>query len=215
MRSLALLALLGAAACGGDDDAPPVMGPCVPDVAFYGELLDWGSIAGAFEGISGAAFSAGGESATSAPNGRVELCLPPGERHEVAVAAPEPYLDGTYVADADLFADGITSFSVHGATPEQLTAQYTDFGLAFDASKAQLLVEIKGTAGTPTLTGAAAASVRYLDAAKVWQTSGPGTYALFLNVEPGTGTVALAGSDGGGSVPLAAGGWTMTTLVAP
>ena len=212
MRSLLALLLL-CAACSGDD-GPPIEGECKPDLSVFGEYLDFDSLTAGFTGIGGANWSRGEEGSTSAPNGRVELCLAPEARTVVSVLAPAPYLSGVFVADRDVFADGTVMFTQYGATPAQLSTLYASFdGLSYDASRAQLLVEVKGAAATPTLTGATAATARYFTADKTWSATGPGSYALFVNVAPGTGTVAIG--DESIEVPLAAGAWAMTTVKAP
>jgi hypothetical protein len=209
MRSLLALLLL-CAACGGDD-GPPIEGECKPDLTVFGEFADLESLAGSFAGIGGAHWSVGEEGATSAPNGRIELCLAPEARNVVSVVAPAPYLSGVYVADRDVFADGTVMFSQYGASAAQLGALYQTFGgLTYDATRAQLLVEVKGAPATPTLTGATAATTRYFTADRTWSATGPGSYVLFVNVAPGTGTIAVA--DESIEVPLTAGAWAMTTV---
>ena len=210
MRSLVCLLLL-CAACS-DDDGPSIDGPCKPDLSVYGEYLDFDSLTAGFAGIGGANWSRGEEGATSAPNGRVELCLAPEARTEIRVLAPQPYLSGVFVADRDVFADGTVMFSQYGATEAQLTTLYASFGgLTFDAGLGHMLVEVHGAAATPTLTGATAAATRYFTADKTWSATGPGSYALFANVSLGTATIALG--DGSIDVPLEPGRWSMTTVV--
>jgi hypothetical protein len=208
--------LLPLAACGSGDDEPAPVGPCSPQVSFYGELFDLDAIGGDFAGVGGAVLTVDGgdPTTTTPPNGRVELCVDRG-RTRVAVDAPGDYLDGSYVAEASLFADAST-FLQYAATSAQLTTLYATFGggLVPDPTRAQLLVEVRGRAATVALAGAQAAAVRHFSGA-AWNSDGPGAYALFINVAPGTGTVSAPGADGGGAVPLTAGGWTMTTIDMP
>jgi hypothetical protein len=221
MRPLAMLFLAVAiTACGGDDDgggpdaATPPVGPCSPEVSYFGELLDIAVIGGGFQGVAGAVFTVDGtdETATSAPNGRVELCVAVGTRPTVTVDAPDDYLDGTYSADAALFVDG-SAFVAHATTTAQLAALYTGIAaeLAPDPTRGHLLVEVRGGTATVGLTGVAGPAGYHL-AGGTWTPTGPGSFALFPNLAPGTVTVSAPGTAGGGSVPITAGGWSMTTL---
>jgi hypothetical protein len=221
MRSLALLLLAAPlAACGGDDegdDGTPPVGPCTPDVSYFGELFDLAAIGGGFQGIAGAVFTVDGsdETATTAPNGRIELCVAPGSRPVVTVDAPGDYLDGRYTADADLYADN-SAFLAYAATSAQLTTLYATFGgdLAPDPTRGQLLVEVRGGSAAVSAAGVDVAAVRHF-AGGDWTDNDAGTYALFVNVEPGTAVVSTPGAAGGGPVPITAGGWSMTTVDLP
>jgi hypothetical protein len=219
MRLLASLLLAASlAACGGDDDpgddgTPPV-GPCTPEVSYFGELLDLGALGGGFQGVAGAVFTVDGtdETGTTAPNGRIELCVEPGTRPTVTVDAPGDYLDGTYSADADLFVDG-SSFVAHAATSAQLTALYATFAgdVAPMPGRGHLLVEVRGGTATVAVTGATGFHLT----GGTWSDAGPGSFALFPNLAPGTATVSAPGTEGGGAVPITADGWSMTTLDVP
>jgi hypothetical protein len=221
MRSLAMLLLAAAVtACGGDDDgggpdaAPPPVGPCSPEVSYFGELLDIAVIGGGFQAVADATFSVDGtdETGTTAPNGRIELCVAAGTRPTITVDAPDGYLDGTYSADADLFVDG-SSFVAHATTPGQLATLFTTIAaeLAPAPGRGHLLVEVRGGTATVAVSGATG----YHLAGATWSGAGPGNYALFPNLAPGTATVSAPGTDGGGPVRITADGWSMTTLDVP
>src|SRR6185369_17722652 len=104
MKRVAIVVVL--AACGDDGgmatvDAPP--DPCMPDMQFTGELVDWDSTATTFKGIFGAKFaleSDPSKSTMTAPNGRFILCVPAADG--LATVTPmtgSDYVGGTVKID--------------------------------------------------------------------------------------------------------------------
>jgi len=241
MRSLALAlgSLVVLAGCGGDSPAVPDAtvdgassdatvdaGRCGADLFLTGEFLDFDWTPANAVGVAGAVWTVTGDpsrTSTTAPNGRVELCVPRGGRVRIDVDSPaapqppqtEPYLDGIYVADPSIFT-GDRIFSVRGATVPQLQALFDGKGdPTIDPDAAHLLVEVQGgSADDVMLTGATSEPRRlYIPDGATSQ------YMLFVNIDSGaagtTGTVTLTGAMGAGEVPLRGRTWTMTTIVAP
>jgi hypothetical protein len=171
-----LVAALGAAAlvttaCGGDDeivgdgDVAPI-DAAIPDGSFDAENLCPGAVT--FE-----AFAAGLESGTaefdvavtevgnptntetSAPNGRVVICLP--DADSSLSAEKTDYLtrvDAVPAAVAAQFSPSTIAYPLYVITQAAAETLYTDLGSTFDAGDGQVVVSVlEMPAGTP-LTGA-------------------------------------------------------------
>jgi len=229
-----LVAYGGLAACGDDGGAPPdgPGGPdatdsgdarCGADLLLTGELVDFDWSEANPIGVNGAVWTVVGDEArtdTTAPNGRVEICIARTGRSQITVDVPDdpPYMDGYYIADPAVFSAGRT-FSVRDASPARLQQMFEDaLGegvLPLDPTAGQLLVEVQGTAAAVALTGVASQRTLASADGAAWSEGASGRYVVFANVTPGTGTVAMDGAVGGGPVPLETNRWTMTTLAAP
>lgn len=191
-------------------------GSCGSMLRFTGAYEDWDSSATAFCGIFGAKFTVqgGGATATTAPNGRFDLCIPDAAQVLVDITPPtvesqctNPHatysLPGIAVADRAVIAAG-------GAWRAQafVTTRQT-----VDPSKAQLFVHVNGTPREVTITAAHGATQ-----ARTGDTWSPGTTGqdvFFPDVDPTGGTTMLsAGSAiGSGPVPLVAGKMTSVSLI--
>jgi hypothetical protein len=219
-RSAAFLVILFACS---DDAAPRDAitvdidnGSCGSMVRFTGEYLDWDS-GGTFCGIFGAAFQvqAGGEPATTAPNGRFDLCIPdapvvllditPPTAESPCSMPPAMYaLPGIAVANkAVISAGGLWSGRAFVMTRQPV-----------DPTKAQVLVHVNGTPRAVSLTAAhGPAQARMND---TWSPGETGQEVFFPDVDPAGGatTLAAGGAIGTGSIPLVAGKMTNVSIIA-
>lgn len=212
MKRLLLGALL-LAACGDDGmatvDAPP--DPCMPEMQFTGEYVDWDSTEASFKGIFGAHFTLEGDATKTtmtAPNGRFILCVPAEDGLvDVETMAGSDYVGGTVVVNKMVVQSG-AMLSYRSFT----TTRAADFG--FDAGKAQVYVHVHG--GSRTVTTAAAPGVKKAFDGTTWADGNSGT-DIYLGNIAGTSTtlnVSGGGATGAGTIPLAAGEFTYVTIVA-
>lgn len=128
---------------GVDAGAPDAGGPCPGGMAFTGGYEDWDSTPGMFDGVEFATVAQAdepGNSAMTAPNGRVDtLCLPSARTGVDFVQAD--YLDLRYTATPDTTR---LPFAVRGLTParaDDLFAQ--ELGLARDIQTASVTVSVR------------------------------------------------------------------------
>ncbi len=226
------IAVLSVAACGDDsggtnpDSALPVPDaatpdsnafdapidafvPCFGQALFTGEYVDWDSTPMSFLGIPDAtATEVGnpGNTATTAPNGRVILCLTPNADADVTFTQAS-YLPMTFSAHADIIPLGM-GYSTKGLTPARATSLAAELSVA-SFTGTQVLVELKEFAAeTPTsgvtvdLAGNTYEKAFALNDSGQWiesTTSGAAGYVLFTNVvDDGDGSAALTVTPGGG-----------------
>lgn len=204
------------------DAAPPDTAPadatvdaggalCPDQLLFTGEYVDWNSTPESFLGIPDAEISLAGSadiSARTAPNGRVILCVPPGQ-DTVTFSFTQPmYLPLRYTTTDALLQLG--PFSLRGLTEERIAALYeTELEVTRDAERALVLVAIQDFQGqdiVPVLGASASLGVDN-DGAFVANASGQysagdtltnGLFVLFANVDATAGntTVTVLGPDG-------------------
>lgn len=219
------------AACGDDGgmatvDAPP--DPCMPEMQFTGELVDWDSTDAAFCGVPNAAFEVpGGAMDTTAPNGRFDLCVPR-DSATVTLDVTPPIAasgcasqPGTYTlpaiavaTKAVVLAGGFWSGRVF--TSERQTTFFQQVGVAFDASKAQVVVHVEGTPRGVAI--AATHGTAFAFSGTAWAAGETGKDVFFPNVDvPPNGTTSVSvvgGAIGAGVIPVKAGTLTMVTVLA-
>jgi len=227
MRAWLLSSLVIVTACSGPSGPPDIFdghladaGRCGAAPSVSGEFVDWDSSDASFHGVAFATFAIDGDSDplhtdTSAPNGRIEMCIPSGARALIKITpgASDKHLGGHLIADPAVFSSG-RLFSLRGITAARAATFFTEHGLTYDAGKGQLFVNEIGTASTVTLTGATAEATLASADGVTWAPGASGTYVLFANVTGASGTVGGA-TLGGGSVTLVAGEMTYTSVATP
>ncbi|MBP6840048.1 MAG: hypothetical protein KA190_22315 [Kofleriaceae bacterium] len=214
--ALAALALtVGPFAAGCSDDAPAEVdaaaatadaavdatsvdaGRCGADVFFTGETIDWGSSTAMFRGVFDARWTLRGQpsvTATTAPNGRIELCVPAADG-VLDLDAPAQYLDGLAVLDLDLINSTTPAFfSARSFMSPGVAANFylDEVGGPFDVAKGHVLAyaAVDVAAGL-ALDHPHAAEIGTLDGT-TWAT-GAGRWTLFPNVDIGDGNAVLTG----------------------
>ena len=194
-------------------DAPPDGGRCGADFFLTGEQQDWDSTQTNFDGVDGAAWTVRGQpsrTATTAPNGRIELCIPAAPSL-VDIDHPE-YVDGLFVVEPAVFqSPGQFFFLVKGIRTTRSTTFYTELGLTFDDSRGHLLVQKQGTAVPLTLAAGGTAFAVDDQNDTSWTAGNSGGLVLFANVPVGATTLAGA-TVGPASIPIEAGKLTITTV---
>lgn len=210
---VALAAVLVAVALAGcSDDAPsdPVdaavdvaidtpsidAAGCGADLLFTGEYVEWNSTTADFHGIFDARFTLvdDGRSAATAPNGRVILCIPPTGALRIT-ATEAGHTPAVFQVDAAVFTPAGSSFTARGLATISRNADYGALmtGLTFDASRAHVMVEKRGTAQPFALTGA---TQRFAYDGAAWTDADQGELVLFPNVPVGSGTATLSSTGG-------------------
>lgn len=204
------------AACG-DDGHSVDAGP----TPVTGELVDMESTdTGFFCGILGATVTVHGDSTqmqTTNPNGRIETLTIHEARAQLDITPPVAMSQcsqppGIYTTPAVMIVDAQVAASGAVISARMFTmADAANFG--FDASKAQVLVHVDGTARPVSITATHAATQAF-DGTQ-WAAGDTGENVFFPNVDPATGTtlVTMSGGLGAGSIPLTAGSFTFLTVV--
>jgi hypothetical protein len=235
---ISVTTLLGGAACSDDDsggevdaatDAPVDVaidvpdGPCGAGYQMTGEYIDWESpTAMGFDGVEDTVFTmttAPSTSATTAPNGRVIICLPRTPTQLTVVhtpgAGPKLYVDAVFLADPAVLSPTGGIFSARGLKIANANTSYDAIssGMTFDAGAAHVFVHKRGTATALTL-GGATSYVSDGDNDTTWTAGATGTFTLFPNVPVGiTGMATLGGTfTGPSSIPLQAGKFTIVPI---
>ena len=201
------------------DARPPDAGDagvCPGLLFFTGAYEDWDSTDASFHGIAFATWQVEGstssnETDTSAPNGRVLLCIPAAARSSIKVTpmSGDAHLPGHFIADPAVFSDG-SIFDVRGITAARAATQ---FG-SYDAGKGDLEVEQLGTPAVLTFSGGTVGSIFTSPDGMTW-TAGAAAqkYVMFANIDI-NGTPHISGAmTGNGDVPMLAGEITLTTVV--
>jgi hypothetical protein len=213
-------------ACGGGggapQDAPPDIdnGNCGSQLRFTGEYVNWDNDT-SFCGVFGARFQAqqGGGSASTAPNGRFDLCVPDQAVSLVDIVQPTSVPDcipdktrtyplpGLAVANkAVILAGGFWS----GRT-------FLDNQVTFNPAKAQVYVHVDGTARAVSLDGSHSHGQIQAVMDKTWAPGNIGHEVFIPDVDPAGGSATLSvdgGAIGTGSIPLVAGKMTTLSVVA-
>jgi hypothetical protein len=184
-------------------------GPCGAGYQMTGEYIDWDSTASTFDGVESSTWTLTtppGTSATTAPNGRIIICLP---RSTVTLSVTQtatPYIEARFVADPAVLAVPGGIFSARGLKMADATTEYNAImvGMTFDTAAAHVLVYKRGTPTAVTL-GAQASFVSDGTDDLTWTAGATGTFVLFPNVPVGNGTGTLGGTfTGPTSIPLVA-----------
>ncbi len=179
--AIAVVMLLAFAACGDDDDdsgtpidaatpdaaaaidagTPDAGGLCGAEFLFTGDYVDWDSIEADFDGVEFAEFVEVGNDANTAmtaPNGRIIMCIASGEDFDVLATQGEylPMRFGVSVA-----AEGIALFQARGARPARMDTFYTDdLGLTRNTALTTVVVNAPADA-TVAIDAANEGSVTY------------------------------------------------------
>lgn len=218
----------GLSADGGIDGMP---GPCPGQLAYQAEVLDWVTGQGIFEATATEVGNEG-NTATSAPNGRVQLCLPLG-MSDVRIEA-DGYLPRThrvYDEPWQLRADANIPAPALLITPEDANELYLNLTTAaFDPNASHALVDVRYYASGEPVVGATV-GLGTEDPSLAYARGEDGSFApgnvvsgggvvLFANV-PNEGEVGIGLSieggyvgqcDAAGTMPLIAGEFTYTLI---
>ncbi|MGN6107807.1 MAG: hypothetical protein ACTHU0_22055, partial [Kofleriaceae bacterium] len=168
----------------------------------------------------------GGAMDTTAPNGRFDLCVPdapvtlvdvtPAAGNSQCTTPPAPYqIQGIAVANRAVIRAG-GFFSARVFTTVRGPELFAAAGLAFDATKAHVLVHVNGNPRAVSL--AANHDAAQAVAGTAWAAGNVGHDVFFPNVDPAGGSTMLdvtGGAIGTGSIPLAAGKITFVSVIAP
>lgn len=185
---------------------------CLPDLLIEGELIDWDSSDAAFSGVFGATVTQVGNSSvtlTTAPNGRLSLCAAPSEPFAFTVdASSDGHLSGTLTIESNVVLGGFVPLSLRTLTQTRAASFFTELGLTFDPTAAQVVVFQAGDRSSLTLSGTHDPAQQGDDNGTgviTWGAGASGRYTLFPNVTP-TANVQLSGDPGGPRpVPAVAG----------
>ncbi|MBE7448415.1 MAG: hypothetical protein HS111_05885 [Kofleriaceae bacterium] len=238
----AVLALVAAlAACSDDAPADPdaatdaptdvaIDGPdaagCGADYQMTGEYVDWESTSGVdFDGVEEAVWTVigdAGRTATTAPNGRIIICLPRTTvtltvNHTPAQGGPL-YVPALFVADPAVLSPAGAMFSARGLRRADADDRYGEIqaGMTFDASAGHVLV-VKRGAPTALAIGASPSFVSAGVDDPTWEPGDTGTFTLFPNLAGvpagGAGTVTLTGTfTGPTTIPVDQGKLTIVPI---
>lgn len=228
-----LAVVLGA--CGDDDgsvdpdareiDAPlPIDapdGPCGADYQMTGEYVDWASTAAMFAGVNGATWTVVGDAArtaTTAPNGRVIMCLSRGATVNIdVVQTATPYLPALFVADPAVLSPPGGIFSARGLKMSEAPQRWDELmsGMTFNVDQGHVLVVKRGTPTALTLGGQDSYVSDGVDDI-TWMPGDTGVFTVFPNVDPGptgTGTASLGGAfTGPRTIPIQEGKLTIVPI---
>ncbi len=211
------------AAADADVDAiDAAMGPCGVDYQMTGEYVDWDSTSLGFDGVESAVWTVIGDTArtaTTAPNGRIIICLARTSTVTLSVvqtvAAPNgPYVEARFVADPAVLSPAGGIFSARGLKAADASARYNTImgGMSFDTGAAHVLVVKRGTPTALTL-GASPSFVSDGAEDTTWTSGATGAFTLFPNVAVGAGTATLGGTfTGPTTIPLEAGKLTIVPI---
>lgn len=234
---ISVTSLVAGAACsddtGGDVDAavdaPTDVaidvpdGPCGAGYQMTGEYIDWDSpTAMGFDGVEDSVFTmttSPNTSATTAPNGRIIICLPRTPIQLTVVhtpgSGPKLYVDALFLADPAVLSPTAGIFSARGLKIANANTSYNAIsnGMTFDTAAAHVFVHKRGTATALTL-GGATSYVSDGDNDTTWTAGDTGTFTLFPNVPVGiTGMATLGGTfTGPTTIPLQAGKITIVPI---
>ncbi len=223
------------AACPGPTatpDAPPEIpdAPGTPDAGACGDksyytaaIEDWDSSETDFHGVFGAQWTnlaAPAETASTAPNGRIELCLTrptPAADLDLEVDLPGDYLDAYVVAQPADFVVPQNVLVARGITATRAAEVYTSAGSTFDAAAGHLLMYFPVDRVAMTLDAAPdftlAGNDDDGDGAYTWalgDASSAGRYLLFGNIPLQGGALTITGPAGAElTVDLLPGGLTV------
>jgi hypothetical protein len=197
-------------------------GPCGVDYQMMGEYIDWDSRPGAFDGVETSTWTVVGDAArtgTTAPNGRIILCLSRTSTVTItvtqSVSPPNgPYVPAIFVADPAVLSAPGGIFSARGLKTANADASYTAImnGMTFNTAAAHVFVHKRGTPTAVTI-GSQASFVSDGDNDTSWVAGSSGTYVLFPNVPVGNGTTTLGGTfTGPTTIPLEAGRLTIVPI---
>ena len=201
-------------------------GSCGERLRFTGEYVDWDFDANSC-GVFEATFQEqeGGGMATTAPNGRFDLCISR-QRPATRVTISNPTaasgctspssaysLPAIAIAAPDVILAG-GRLSAHAFTDARRDAVFQTSGLTFDPGAAQVLVHVEGPPRAVTLE-------QDTDTAQAlngtWARGNVGPDVFFPNVPVADGTVVVSlmgGAIGDGEIPIAAGTLTVVTVIA-
>ena len=245
------LSVFAIAACGNDDPAafdanpsadgpatidaltfdstpPDAAGPCPGGVEFTGGYEDWDSTDQDFLGIVDATYTEVGNksnTATTAPNGRVEMCLEP-IGNSVLTITHNTYLDAVYSMSSEANAAG--PFAIRGLTAARADQLFTDISETRDVGDAQVIVAVRLYPGGTPVVGAQVSVGNTNDGAFTPNASGAyvsgatttdDAFVLFANTQLGADTTTVTVTppngttcDGVANIVVAAGELAFTTF---
>lgn len=193
--------------------------PCKGAGVFLtGELIDWDSSPAAFLGVFDAKLSVPGDPTpifSTPPNGRLDTCVPAADPLKFDVDAPVGYLDGTMVVNQEALRS-LLPLSLRSIKATRAATFFTERGLTFDASKAQVVVFFAGDRGGVSLDRAHGTAQAGNDDGTpgtfTWSPGDTGRYVLFPNVDATQATGTITSPSLPLAVPLAPGKLTLVAI---
>jgi len=225
-------------ACGDDGKAGPVdmslplvdfdNGSCGDQLRFTGAIEDWDASEANFCGVNEANVMDGADGGqdTTAPNGRYDLCIDrapattaltvtPPVANSQCTTPPSNYAVPAILVATKAIVESGHSHSGRMFTEARKAAFFAEMGIAYDPTKAHVLVFQGGTPKAVSLTAASAPA--WANTGTAWAAGATGAYVFFGNVDLGAGSTEVAvagGAIGTGSIPLAANQLTLVSLYA-
>jgi hypothetical protein len=220
---------LSIAACGGCgggsgsvDAAPDIdNGTCGAMLRFTGEYVDWDNDT-TFCGLPGSVFTIPGVGprTISAPNGRVDLCIPDQATTLIDITPPATIPDCKVVSDPQLKYSlpgiAVASKAVILTGKPWSGRSFIAGRQTYDPAKAQVFVHIEGPARAVSLDAAHGHGPTQAVATTTWAPGDTGHEVFIPDVDPAGGSATLSvagGAIGDGSIPLVAGKMTTLTVV--
>ena len=220
-----LLAVAGCAGCGGGSssvDATPDIdnGMCGSMLRFTGEYVDWDNDM-TFCGLPGSVFNIPGvgPKTLTAPNGRIDFCIPDQATTLLDITPPSTLPDCKVVSDPQLKYSlpgiAVANKAVILAGGSWSGRTFIDRRETYDPAKAQVYVHIDGPAHAVSLDASHAPQIQAV-ATNMWAPGDTGHEVFIPDVDPtgGSATLSVAGgATGAGSIPLVAGKMTTLTVI--
>lgn len=231
IRSLSLVTLLVAAACGDNLEVPDARqrdapdqpvdaapdGPCATGRYVTGELVDLDSTTAVFMGVNAATFTQRTGTATdmTSPNGRFEMCASSTTSYVFDVDQPTGRPDAIAYLETEAVTQTDRLISFRSWTTVRAATFFVDRGLVYDATKAQVLVFLAGDISNLTFdrSHGTVQSATESNGVLTWSATQTGRYVLFPNVDAAQATGTLTGDTSGThTIPLEAGKTTFVAL---
>jgi hypothetical protein len=203
-REHGFAAALLVACCGGGNKTPdaPNSGP----LNFQGEYVDWDSTNASFCGILGATYTVSGSatSVSTPPNGRLMASMPVGvveiditppstASQCVSGSANQVYDNpGLIAIDPVLVGSGV-QYSTRSFTTVRRTSMFAALGITYDPTKAQVVVNVLGTATAPQVAATHAVPAAFNGSA--WGSGDTGVYVFFPNVDASVNHTTLTATN--------------------
>jgi hypothetical protein len=223
--AVAGLAVAGCGGGSGSADAAPDIdnGACGAMLRFTGEYVDWKNDT-TFCGLPGSVFDIPGvgPKAITAPNGRVDLCIPDQATTLINITPPATRPSCKVVSDPQLKYSlpgiAVASKAVIAAAAGLWSGRtFIDGDEVYDPAKAQVFVHVVGTPRAISLDAAHGHGPIKAVATNTWALGDTGHEVFIPDVDPAGGSATLSfagGATGEGSIPLVAGKMTTLTVVA-
>lgn len=226
MTTARIVLLVAIAGCGGGSgsvDASPDIdnGMCGAMLRFTGEYVDWDNDT-TFCGLPGTVFTIPGvgPKTITAPNGRVDLCIPDQPTTRLDITPPSTIPDCKVVSDPQLKYSlpgiAVANRAVILAGGSWSGRTFIDGRETYDPAKAQVFVHIDGPARAVSLDASHTHGPIQAVATTLWAPGDTGHEVFIPDVDPAGGSATLSvagGATGTGSIPLVAGKLTTLTVI--